>query len=118
MILTAASSQLMETKVATVPEKKGNHLHVKKWFRIQLSSRAFLRNCLTRFSLVVPQRLGGPENFVAGVARIFETLNVLLNVLFHMAFVFRFEVTVGASIAAINVLVNHCFDCCHCVRVN
>ena len=108
----------METKVATVPEKKGNHLHVKKWFRIQLSSRAFLRTYLTRFSLVVPQRLGGPENFVAGVARIFETLNVLLSVLFHVPFVFRFEVTVGASIAAINVLVNHGFNCCHCVGVN
>ena len=62
--------------------------------------------------------MGRPKGFVAQIAGILQPLNVLLNVLFHMAFVFRFEVTVGASIAAINVLVNHCFDCCHCVRVN
>ena len=79
--------------------------------KIQLYSRAFLRNYLTRFSLVVPQRLGGPENFVARVARIFETLNVLLSVLFHVTFATCFEVTFDTSEASIDEPFKQRFNC-------
>ena len=40
----------------------------------------------------------GSEDFVAEVAGIFKTLNVLLDVLFHVAYPIRFEVTFDTNV--------------------
>ena len=80
----------MKTEAVVVQEKK---------------KQICLLNILTHH-LVLSERIRCPKNFVAGLAGIFQTLNVLLSVLFHVTFVTRFEVTFDTSKAAIDAPFN------------
>ena len=51
-------------------------------------------------SFVISERMGIPKYFWTGIAGIFEPLNVLFNVLFHMLLTPCGVITLSASITA------------------
>ena len=58
-----------------------------------------------------------PENFFAFIARIFQTLDVLLSVLFRITDPVGFEITSGAR-PLVETFLDHGLNSCHRVRVN
>ena len=69
------------------------------------------------FSPMIPKWMRWPHDFVARVAGIFQTLNVLLSVLFRITYPVGFEVTSGAR-THVETFLDHGLNSCHRVRVN
>ena len=99
-LLLAITSQPMNAKAATGSEKK-NKLYILASVPAVMHSQTMRR----------------PENFFAFIARIFQTLDVLLSVLFRITDPVGFEVTSGAR-PLIETFLDHGLNSCHRVRVN
>ena len=100
-LLLAITSQLMNAKADTGSEKKQTKLFILASVPAHMHSKTMRR----------------PENFFAFIARIFQTLDVLLSVLFRITDPVGFEVTSGAR-PLVETFLNHGLNRCHRIRVN